>query len=169
MSCAQNPQPAQPELDNELIGRIITMPVTRRRNVGDAESITVTISREMVNQYAVLMNDTNPIHIDPIAGQGSIFGCNIAHGMLVGGLFGPLVVNQLLGPGVLYRKQTLEFDAPVPVDAEVTATITVAETKFKDDKDIYILKTECHLTENGQRVIQGEAVIIVPHSHQDKA
>ncbi len=118
------------------------------------------ISEQMVKVYAALVNDENPIHVDKATGKQSIFGVNIAHGMLVGSLFGPIVVNQLIGPGVLYRKQTLEFDAPVPIGEAVTAIVTVKEAKHKPDKDVYVLQTECFL-QNGTRVINGEAVIIV--------
>jgi acyl dehydratase len=130
-----------------------------RREAGDLASHTVVISEQMVKLYAALTGDENPIHIDKESGRKSIFGVNIAHGMLVGSLFGPIIVNQLIGPGVLYRKQTLEFEAPVPIGEEVTATVTVREVKSKPDKDIYILQTDCFLP-SGQRAITGEAVII---------
>ncbi len=139
------------------------VPLNRMRpmvkEAGDQASNTVTITEQMVKIYAALVNDENPIHVDPETGRQSIFGTNIAHGMLVGSLFGPIIVNQLIGPGVLYRKQTLEFDAPVPIGEAVTATVTVQEAKHKPDKDVYVLQTECFLP-SGQRVINGEAVII---------
>jgi acyl dehydratase len=130
-----------------------------RRDVGDSASHTTTMTEQMVKIYAALVNDENPIHVDPETGKRSIFGANIAHGMLVGSLFGPVVVNQLIGPGCIYRKQILEFDAPVPIGESVTATVTVVEAKHKPDKDVYVLQTEC-FREDGQRVINGEAVII---------
>lgn len=134
-----------------------TQPI--RREAGDSASNRVTISEQMVKIYAALTGDENPIHVDEETGRQSIFGVNIAHGMLVGSLFGPVIVNQLFGPGVIYRKQTLEFEAPVPVGEPVTAVVTVKEAKHKPDKDVYVLQTECFLN-TGQRVIDGEAVII---------
>ncbi len=133
---------------------------TVKRLVGDQASHSVTISEEMVRQYATLVGDENPIHIDKETGRKSIFGTNIAHGMLVGSLFGPVVVNKLLGPGVIYRSQTLNFEAPVPVGESVMATVTVKEVKEKPDKCIYILQTDCFLTASQKPVITGEAVII---------
>lgn len=137
----------------------VNTPSMRSREAGESVRQTVQITEEMVHRYADLVDDHNPIHIDPESGRKSIFGVNIAHGMLVGSLFGPLLVNELLGPGILYRKQTLEFEAPVPVGEAVTAVITVQEVKRKPDKDIYILQTECFLPD-GKRAINGEAVII---------
>lgn len=148
--------------DNTGPGGII--PLNRmkplKREVGDRALHTTVITEQMVKLYSALTGDENPIHLDKATGKQSIFGTNIAHGMLVGSLFGPVIVNQLLGPGVLYRKQTLEFDAPVPIGESVTAVVTVVEAKHKPDKDVYVLQTECFLP-SGQRVINGEAVIIV--------
>lgn len=149
------------DTENTKSGGVV--PLTRgkpqRREAGDAASNTVTISEQMVKLYAALTGDENPIHVDKETGRKSIFGVNIAHGMLVGSLFGPIIVNQLIGPGVLYRKQTLEFEAPVPIGEAVTAVVTVREVKHKPDKDVYILQTDCFLP-SGQRAITGEAVII---------
>lgn len=142
---------------NNVLPLNTTQPV--RREVGDKASHVVVITEQMVKLYAALVGDENPIHVDKQTGRQSIFGVNIAHGMLVGSLFGPVIVNQLLGPGVLYRKQTLEFDAPVPIGEAVTAVVSVKDVKRKPDKDVYILQTDCFL-QNGQRVITGEAVII---------
>ncbi len=137
------------------------------REVGDSECNTVVITEQMVKIYAALVQDENPIHVDPETGRKSIFGANIAHGMLVGSLFGPIIVNQLIGPGAIYRKQTLEFDAPVPIGEAVTAVVTVLDVKRKSDKEVYVLQTECFL-KNGQRVIHGEAVIIALASGFEK-
>ncbi len=134
-----------------------------RRETGDVASHTVVITERMVKIYGALTGDENPIHIDKEAGRKSIFGSNIAHGMLVGSLFGPVIVNKLIGPGAIYLKQSLEFDAPVPIGEAVKATLTVKEAKHKEHKSVYVLQTECFL-DDGTRVINGEAVIIVPAS-----
>ena len=130
-----------------------------QREVGDAASHQTVITEEMVEIYAALVDDHNPIHVDKATGKRSIFGANIAHGMLVGSLFGPVIVNQLIGPGCIYKKQVLEFEAPVLVGETVTATVTVKEAKHKPDKDVYVLETDC-IRADGVRAISGEAVII---------
>lgn len=138
-----------------------------QREAGDEASHHTVITEKMVKAYASLVQDENPIHLDKATGQRSIFGANIAHGMLVGSLFGPVIVNQLLGPGCLYRKQILEFEAPVPVGDTVKAVVSVLEAKHKPDKSIYILKTECFRAD-GVRVITGEAVMIAYAEGLDK-
>jgi 3-hydroxybutyryl-CoA dehydratase len=138
-----------------------------QRDAGDKAQHQTTITEQMVKIYGALVGDENPIHVDPETGKRSIFGANIAHGMLVGSLFGPVIVNQLIGPGCIYRKQILEFEAPVPIGEEVTAVVTVLEAKHKPDKDVYVLQTECFRTD-GTRVITGEAVIIALPSGLEK-
>jgi 3-hydroxybutyryl-CoA dehydratase len=138
-----------------------------QRDAGDSARHTTQITDQMVKIYAALVQDENPIHVDPETGRRSIFGANIAHGMLVGSLFGPVVVNQLIGPGCIYRKQILEFEAPVPIGEEVTAVVTILDAKHKADKDVYVLLTEC-FRGDGTRVITGEAVIIALPSGLEK-
>jgi 3-hydroxybutyryl-CoA dehydratase len=152
----------QPQAVENTTLRLIAGDKPIQREAGDVASQQVTITEQMVKIYAALVNDENPIHVDKETGKRSIFGANIAHGMLVGSLFGPVIVNQLIGPGAIYRKQILEFDAPVPIGEAVTAKITVTEAKHKPDKDVYVLLTEA-FREDGTRVISGEAVIIAPH------
>jgi 3-hydroxybutyryl-CoA dehydratase len=148
---------SRPSVTREVVPIKQGKPV--RREVGDSARHSTVISEQMVKVYGALVGDENPIHVDPETGRRSIFGANIAHGMLVGSLFGPVMVNQLLGPGCIYRKQILEFEAPVPVGETVTAVVTVLEAKHKADKDVYVLQTEA-FREDGVRVITGEAVII---------
>ena len=135
--------------------------------IGDKASQSVTVTEQMVKFYATLTGDENPIHVDKATGKQSIFGTNIAHGMLVGSFFGPIIVNQLIGNGSVYRKQSLEFEAPVPVGETVEAVVTIEDIKEKPDKLVTILKTECFLP-SGQRAILGEAVIILLASGLDK-
>jgi 3-hydroxybutyryl-CoA dehydratase len=154
------PRPLFGNSDSQSAGAT-SAPGFAPRNIGDSARNTVIITRQMVQTYANLVNDLNPIHVDEDTGKASIFGRNIAHGMLVGGLFGPIVVNQLIGPGAVYLKQTLEFKAPVPVDETVTAEVTVQNVKRKPDKDIYTLQTQV-LLPSGKPAIIGEAVILKP-------
>ncbi len=154
----KEPRPEKNDTDLNVLPLKRGKPV--RRKVDDAAEHTVIITERMVKVYAALTGDENPIHVDKETGRKSIFGANIAHGMLVGSLFGPVIVNKLIGPGAIYRKQSLEFEAPVPIGETVKAVVTVREAKHKPDKDVYVLQTECFL-ESGTRVINGEAVILV--------
>ena len=52
-------------------------------NVGDKlPACEITISQEMIDIYASISGDFNPIHVDAQAGASSVFGGTIAHGCI---------------------------------------------------------------------------------------
>lgn len=124
--------------------------------IGKEESLTVTITSEMVNDFAKLSGDLNPIHIDEEYAKQTIFGKRISHGMLVASLISNVIANKLPGPGTIYMSQDLSFRKPVFIDDEVTAVVTVLEKK--KEKPIYKLKTVC-VNQNNEIVIDGESYV----------
>ena len=42
----------------------------------------ITISQELIDAYAAIAGDFNPIHVDAQAGAKSVFGSTVAHGCL---------------------------------------------------------------------------------------
>lgn len=124
--------------------------------IGKEESLTVTITSEMVNDFAKLSGDLNPIHIDEEYAKQTIFGKRISHGMLVASLISNVIANKLPGPGTIYMSQDLSFRKPVFINDEVTAVVTVLEKK--KEKPIYKLKTVC-VNQNNEIVIDGESYV----------
>ncbi|RDW19715.1 MaoC/PaaZ C-terminal domain-containing protein [Oceanobacillus chungangensis] len=79
---------------------------------------TVTITEEMVKQYAFLSGDNNPIHQDPQEAKKYHFQKPIAHGMLVMG-FGAEIVAALAGRNCVISEYELNFVNPVFVNDSV--------------------------------------------------
>ena len=51
--------------------------------VGDKlPSCEITVSQELIDVYAAISGDFNPIHVDAAAGAASVFGGTIAHGCI---------------------------------------------------------------------------------------
>ena len=50
--------------------------------VGDSRSLSKIITEDLIEKFADVSEDRNPIHLDAAAGEASIFGERIAHGML---------------------------------------------------------------------------------------
>ena len=124
--------------------------------IGDEASLTRTITEVHIVNYAGLTGDMNPVHVDAVHAEQSMFGERIAHGMLVAGLISAVLGTQLPGPNSIYLGQDLSFTAPVKIGDTVKVTVTV--TDKRDDKRIIKLRTLA-TNQRGETVIDGTAVI----------
>lgn len=127
-------------------------------NPGDKASRTKTITDEVIQAYADLSGDHNPVHLDDEYATTTRFGRRIAHGMIAAGLISATLANDLPGPGSVYLSQSLKFKAPVYPGDEVTATVEVRTVR--PDKPIVTLATVC-TNQDGDVVLDGEAVVLV--------
>jgi 3-hydroxybutyryl-CoA dehydratase len=128
-------------------------------NVGDSAEVSKTITEEDVRAFAELTGDRNPVHLDEEYASTTRFGRRIAHGMLGASLISTVLASELPGRGSVYLSQTLRFTAPVFLGDTVTARVTV--THVREDKPVVTLETVC-TNERGERVVEGEAVVLVP-------
>lgn len=126
--------------------------------VGQSASITKMITEKDVIGFSEISGDSNPVHINPEAAKKSVFGRQVAHGMLVGSLFSAILGTVFPGPGTIYLEQDLKFLLPVFFNDTITATITVKEI-LNEKKGIYRFDTEA-VNQDGKRVIEGYAVIM---------
>jgi 3-hydroxybutyryl-CoA dehydratase len=62
------------------------------------------------------------------------------------------------GPGTIYLSQTVSFLAPVYLGDTITATVTVS--KYRAEKGVLTLLTEC-TNQDGVKVVDGQAVVLV--------
>ncbi|MCP4008021.1 MAG: MaoC family dehydratase [Proteobacteria bacterium] len=127
-------------------------------STGMSESYTRTVSDKDIRQFAEVSGDTNPLHLDEEFAATTRFKKRIAHGMLSGSYISTIVGTRLPGPGCLYRSQTLKFRAPVHIDDEVTASVTI--TELDERRGLVTLNTVCRVGDTD--VIRGEAVMLVP-------
>ena len=130
--------------------------------IGQSASISKVFSKEDVEQFADLSEDRNPVHLDKVYAKSTIFKQQIVHGMLTASLFSALLGEKLPGKGTIYLGQTLSFTAPVPIGEKITASVKI--TNIRDDKPIITLRTLC-VDSRGNTVIEGEAVVRVPHKN----
>ena len=126
--------------------------------VGQSRSLTKVIDDATVRAFADISEDRNPIHLDEAAGAASIFKQRIAHGMLVGSLFSALLGERLPGHGTIYLAQNLRFLAPVPLGAEVTASVTVSEIMPEKKR----VKLDCEARIGDTLVVVGDATVLAP-------
>jgi acyl dehydratase len=126
--------------------------------VGDAASVTKTITEADIRTFGDLSGDHNPLHFDEEHARRTRFGRPISHGMLTGSLFSPIIAHQLPGEGAIYLSQSLKFKAPVFAGDTITATLTVRHVR--EDKQIITLDGVAK-NQKGEVVITGEAVVFV--------
>ncbi len=125
--------------------------------IGEEASRTNLVTEDVINAFAEVSTDKNPVHIDAEYAAGTIFKERIAHGMLSAGYISSVIGMQLPGPGCIYVTQTLNFKAPVKIGDTVATKVTVLELL---PKRRVRLSTVCSV--DGKPVVEGEAVMLVP-------
>ena len=120
---------------------------------------TKTVTASDVEQFASVIDDFNPVHLDEEYARQTRFKGRIAHGLLGAGLISGVISGKLPGPGVIYLGQTLRFNKPVHLGDSVTARVEVIEVI--ESKKRVRLTTTCR-NQRGETVIEGEATVLVP-------
>ena len=124
---------------------------------GQNGSFTKVITAEDIRNYADVVGDTNPIHINKEAALAKGFEKQIAHGMLVGSLISTTLGTVFPGEGTIYLEQNLKFLKPVYEGEKITIMVMVEEV-LQSEKGIYKLQTNAE-NETGKKVVEGYAVI----------
>jgi len=129
-------------------------------HVGDSAEMAKTVTETDIALFAGVTGDFNPVHIDAVAAERSMFGGRVAHGMLSAGFISAVLGMRLPGPGSVYLSQSLRFTKPVRIGDTVTARVEVLEVIAA--KRRVRLATTCR-NQNGEVVVEGEAVVMVEH------
>ena len=116
-----------------------------------------------VRAFARASGDENPLHLIESYARESRFGERIAHGILVAGVISAALAKL---PGlVVYLSQDLRFLGPVSIGDRVTAECEVLEP-LGDDR--YRLHTRV-TTDDGETVVDGEAVVLIDEAPAEAA
>jgi 3-hydroxybutyryl-CoA dehydratase len=134
------------------------MPGLGELRVGDAAEMAKTVTEADVMLFAGVTGDFNPVHVDAVAAERSMFGGPIAHGMLSAGFISAVIAMRLPGPGSIYLSQSMRFTRPVRIGDTVTARVEVLEVVAA--KRRVRLGTTCR-NQRGETVVEGEALVMV--------
>ncbi len=96
-------------------------------HIGKKASFAKKISKEIVEDFARLSGDFNPLHMDETYAKETKFGKRVCHGMLLSSLFSKLVGMHLPGKNSLYFSQSLNFKSPCYIDDTVIVEGEVIE------------------------------------------
>ena len=124
--------------------------------VGECASFTVTVSDGMVDEFASLSGDHNPIHVDKSYARETPFKGRIAHGMLIGAFFSRLIGMHLPGKYALYLSQTLAFHQPLAPGTKISIEGEV--THKTETAKVLVIRTAAR-DAAGKILVSGEALV----------
>lgn len=126
--------------------------------VGQSAQFSKTITETDVYQFAGICGDFNPLHINSIAAEHSVFGKRVAHGALLSAMISTVIGMYLPGNGTIYLKQESCFKKPVYINDTVTAKVTIQE--IRENGNAYL--ETCVLKQNDECAVSGTAVVRLP-------
>ena len=118
-----------------------------------------SITEELINGYAEVIGDNNPIHLDEDYARKTIFKTRVAHGILQACFLSSILGMEFSGIGTIYISQTLKFTKPVFIGDIITIELKVIE--IDKEKNRLRLETTCSNKE-GKMVLIGEALVMPP-------
>jgi len=131
--------------------------------IGMTRSLSKIVTDRMIELFAEVSSDRNPVHLDESYARDTIFEGRIAHGMLTAGLISAVIGEQLPGHGTVYLGQTLKFMAPVRPGDRVTATVTVTAMDIARRR----VTLDCACRVGDRVVLKGEALVLAPSAKFD--
>ena len=89
-------------------------------NVGMKKQFNKIISESMVNDFAKLSGDYNPLHVNEEYARQTNFKKRVCHGMLLTSFFSRLIGMYLPGKQALLFSQSLNFVNPCFINDKIT-------------------------------------------------
>lgn len=126
---------------------------------GDGYSFERFISAEDVRQFAAIVGDTNPVHLDEAFAEQSFFKKRIVHGAFLAGLISKVLGVDFPGEGTIYISQNTIFKRPVFVDTTVRVEVKV--TSVDTEKRRLVLDTTV-LNPDDKVCLAGSAEVWLP-------
>lgn len=127
-------------------------------SIGQKVSFDLQITKEMVEKFAEVSGDYNPLHMDENYAKNSQFKQRISHGMLLGSFFSQLVGMHIPGKKCLYLSQNLNFHNPCYIDDEIFVDGTVKQKS--NSTRMLEIKTTIHNKKN-DLLVDGIARVMV--------
>ena len=126
--------------------------------IGMQKSFKIFISEDMLDDFAKLSGDDNPLHMNEEYASSTSFKKRVCSGMFLASFFSRLVGMYLPGKHALHISQSLNFVNP----CFIGETITVEGKVIDKSTATKIIKLETTITnESGKRIIDGKAQVIV--------
>lgn len=126
--------------------------------VGDEYKVDFTITQEMVNQFAELSGDKNPIHLDAEYAANTPFKQPIVHGIFSVSIISKVMGTEFPGHGSVYLGQRFEFKRPVFPGKAYYAKIVLQSVE--EGKHRGVFSTQIFDVERNKIAVDGEATVM---------
>ena len=126
--------------------------------IGETYSVTKVITEADIANFAGIIGDFNPVHVNPEYAKTTMFGQRIAHGMLTASFISTCIGCGIPGINALYLSQEIKFVKPVYIGDTITACVEVTEKM--DAKQRIVLRTTV-ANQRGELVVDGKALAMV--------
>ena len=127
-------------------------------SIGQKMSFTKKIDESLVNDFAEISGDFNPLHMDEKYAKTTSFKKRVCHGMLLASFFSKLIGMHIPGKNALYFSQSLNFKNPCFINDEVTIEGEVIDRRSATR--LITLKITIY-NQTGKCLIDGVAKVIV--------
>jgi 3-hydroxybutyryl-CoA dehydratase len=143
--------------NSTIVGSLLTNGI----KVGSFCEVKHSFGQEDVNTFASICGDNNPIHIDPVYAEGTMFKGTIVHGIFVSSLFSTLFGRSI--NGAIYVSQSMNFKRPVHVGVPVIAKMSILSIDEKKKGLLLTCSTQIFIAKEGTLAVDGKAEVLVPH------
>lgn len=125
-------------------------------NIGLRKEFSLTLTEELVKDFARISGDYNPLHMDAAYAKTTKFKKKIVPGMLLSSFFSRLVGMHIPGKKALYLLQNLRFKNPAYMgdNVRIVGKVTAVSEKLK----LITLETII-LNQDNQVLVEGEAKV----------
>ena len=126
--------------------------------IGLEHYFEIIIDEKLVEDFAKISGDFNPLHMDEQFAKKSKFGRRVCHGMLLSSFFSRLVGMYLPGKNALYFSQNLNFTGP----CFIGDTVIVKGKVIDKSEATKMIKIETTIKNSvGELLVDGIAQVLV--------
>ena len=125
--------------------------------IGQKKSFGVVVTESMLDDFAKLSGDNNPLHMDENYAKSNNFKGRVCHGMLLASFFSRLAGMYIPGKNALYFSQSLKFQHPCFVNDRIEIHGEVIDKSLATK--IITLKTT--ISKNKRQIVDGIGKVMV--------
>lgn len=126
--------------------------------IGDQYQTDFIITQEMVNEFAELSGDKNPLHLDAEFAAETPFKQPIVHGIFSVSIISKIMGTEFPGAGSVYLDQQFQFKRPVYPDKEYYAKIELISIEEGRHKGVFT--TQIYSKDRNKIAVDGQATVM---------